>query len=69
MKFRHIFVVTRNFSGRSVEKEKENFGALKDEGGEFLYGGDGGSEKLDVRLEVFDEKSESWQVVDSKERI
>lgn len=53
MKFRHVFTVTRPFSARTLAAAKSDFGMYQDEGGEMLYGGSSGRERIDVTLQQF----------------
>ncbi len=63
MKLRHIYTVIRPIMGSKLKTEIDDFGAYKDEAGEYLYGGSGGDEQIGVKLE-YSEDGKTWKVAD-----
>lgn len=61
MKIKHVFTVTRysSIEDKDLDSEIEFFeGGMKDETGEYLYGGSG--EKEDITVEMFVKKGNDW---------
>ncbi len=63
MKIRHIYTVIREFliEESELSDKKESFNHVKDEAGEFLYGGSCGEEIIKVRMEK--KSGKNWKKV------
>ncbi len=61
---RVVYTVTREDVDKSTLRQaKSQFDWILDEIGEWLYGGTGKSEKIEARLEVYDEDNKRWMEV------
>jgi Neuraminidase (sialidase) len=68
LKVRHIYTVVRESTilARELNEEIEFFqGAMKDETGEYLYGG-GGFEEISIAMHVSKDNGKTWEKVDDE---
>jgi hypothetical protein len=60
-RYRHVFTVTRRCEEKQTLGEiRDDMNMMADETGEYLYGGVGTHEKIDVATEIWDEPNKRW---------
>jgi len=68
-RFREVYTVTRDLERCTMAEGVRDFLCVQDEVGEYLYGGSAATEeKIEVRLEMWDELGKRWMEVKCKSK-